>query len=152
MTNFINKPIWRHFAKVFCVMIWAIICGCSKNNKPTNINGVVARTGTYYLEPENDRLEVMAQKNEIILVLTSGKPATFCEGASIFSRWGIYWDKKKQRLWFHSSDVGIFVYERSGNGEYSRSALTVENAMLFRIPRPFFEILPNSIKIGLVPE
>ena len=147
MNSFLKMTTFQ-FSKGFTLLLIAFLFtwGCQSAH---DVN-LFTQTGTYSLQGTEDLLCVSTEDSMIVFKLEkAGQSQTFNEGASSHSRWSAYWDEAQQRIWFNSSDIGLFLYQRQSDGNYSRAQVASNSSIGKEMPAVFFDTLPSSVTRNL---
>lgn len=135
------KEIDKFLTFVLLFGLFVFSPGCGKGDR-----NFITTPGNYDLSPVSE-LEVKEKNDCVVLEFKNrnNKIQTFNEHASVHSVWSIYFEKRKKRLWFHSSDVGIFLYTwEEKSGKFGRQTLGQRAKVLMEIPKDFLATLPSS--------
>jgi len=108
---------------------------------------IIDKLGSYRIE----RLEYIVHitKNDDAIIHYSvtdefgTKIIESTEKASIFHRWCIFWDKQ-DKLWFWSSDIGGFFWEKDSFGKYKQHEI-YSDGHFKQMPLEVFRFLPSSL-------
>lgn len=65
--------------------------------------------------------------------------------ASIFHRWGLYWESD-ERIWVSSSDIGSTAVVKSESGTYDERGLHGDQALMEAVPAPFCPLLAPLLR------
>jgi hypothetical protein len=107
---------------------------------------VVTSPGVYRYDGLDITLKVWVDARGIVQYdLSAADGAQFVhstERASTYSRWAFVLDEKK-RLWFYSSDVGLFLWD--GGGAATRG-LTKDDPLRSEMPNVLQSYLPQSLR------
>ena len=134
---------------LFIGVVVATLVGCSGDPS------IISRFGEHEMRGTDDRLLISRKKSLIskkmslisIQVLNKEDSSTqvLNEGASVYSRWFLFWDHDTTSLWYYSGDRGVFLYVRSSDGNYSETIIYPDTPVP-NAPPEFFNRLPQSIK------
>ena len=129
--------IHRGDSRYLAICLCFLVLGCSHQDPATFRSG-----GEFELEGTSDELTIRFEDNLVLLDLQplNHEKQTFDVGASKYKGWIMYWEKDVQRLWFNSSDVGLFVFEKKSDDAY---------AMLVVRPKTEIPLIPEEFIVQL---
>lgn len=134
---------------IFMFGMWFCICGCSQISNANFDDMVIYKAGEYVVDGQ--KLIVSFTKDKLVdyrLLDASGvEILRSSERASALQRWELYWESVPARLWFNSSDVGCFVWQKNIDSIFVRSEVTAETKKLItQMPNSVFLGLPSSLQ------
>ena len=131
---------------VCCVGGWFLL------RKPPLVNitnwpgGLVTREGDY---TTSNGLTLRARTSDMLvrvsLLSASGRVLASNSKGSDFHRWFVHLDSK-QRVWYYTGDLGIFVWSPHEDGTYSEAILESNSALCKEMPRSFYDLLGNAMQ------
>jgi hypothetical protein len=138
----------RSLVTVLC-LLGAIIMSAACS--PTKGSGRIDAVGVYQLPPAGLALAVSVDAEGIVHYRVTDSPGRKIlensDRASTYQRWFFIWGQDTQRLWFMSSDIGIFLHRRKADGSFDRTVLTdATSAEIREMPATVFEAQPKSLQ------
>lgn len=132
------------FAAFLAFLFWFGSASSSTPSRPRPvpkwIGGLVNRPATYTLS-SGEVLRVSVDDHGIVRYsMTDAQGRTLLKdpppSASTYQRWHFFLDSQK-RLWFHSADIGTFVWMPQTDGTYVMSDVVAGSALAQAMPGEF---------------
>ena len=126
----------RYLAICLCVFV----IGCNKQDSAT-----FKSEGEFKLEGTSEELIIRFEENLVLLEFqrSNDENQIFDVRASKYKNWIAYWEKESKRLWFDSSDVGLFIFEKGSEDSFEMLVVRPETEIPL-IPEKFIEQLSPS--------
>ena len=137
------------FTLIITSAIGLVACSQQEQSETETVNQMelIKKSGVYKLVDVQLTLRVFKDsQGRIDYTITDGSGGVLVQAKRKFNpmhRWGMVIDGK-QRLWVHSSDVGMVLWEKCDTGAYSDKNVTQEDAN--EMPKPLFDMLPRVLK------
>lgn len=142
----IAKPVVTLFAVTVLFISFMISSCLSLGSTDTVIN----RTGVYQFSNDQPESKIIVENQDGLVSFNFPEIVSFEESlllrASIYQKWFLYFDASNNELWFHSSDIGLFLWRKeSDRNTFTRVSILKSNRKEFNIPSKVIKNLPNSV-------
>ena len=124
-----------------------VLVGCERSAKPPP--GLIVNLGDYPSPSSRYTLQVTNPKrtlvNYVIVDHESGREFAPEYDFSKVHRWALFWEGDN-RLWCHSSDIGLSVWIRQNDGSFLQEWFRQGEPLIVEIPAPIYDHLSESMQ------
>lgn len=125
-----------------------LMIGCSRTAS-TGASGLITDRGIFPSPSGASQLVIGSKSNSLVdykIINAVTKKDFFPD--NLFSdamRWAAFW-QDDDTLWVHSSDIGLSVWKRDPQGDFTQEWLGTRSELIPSIPTEIWDFLPSSTK------